>query len=116
MTKPKEKEGVTKYRANRRVSEFQFSLSFYHNSQESQPIPLDLLSLVNFTDPPTQRSTGLLRGFAQKDRNELPSAAGVSPEAVSDSRHVYPFTLTIGWFVHLICRNNAYSSRMKEQT
>ncbi|KAF7357058.1 hypothetical protein MVEN_01042600 [Mycena venus] len=45
MTKPKEKDGVTKYHVVKR------------------PIPLDLLTLVNFTDPAAQRSTGLLRNL-----------------------------------------------------
>jgi hypothetical protein len=55
------------------------------NVDTKQPVPLDLLSLVNFTDPPTQRSTGLLRNFA--------AAPGVSPDSATDSRFVYPLTL-----------------------
>ena len=42
---------------------------------------MDLLSLVNFTDPPTQRNAGLLRPFAG------------APSPDTDSRHVFPLTL-----------------------
>ncbi|KAI0058941.1 Dbl-like domain-containing protein [Artomyces pyxidatus] len=81
MTKPKEKDGVIKYQVNRR------------------PIPLELLTLANFTDPPTQRGTGILRGFGggQRDRHgtdasgPLPPAA--TPETATDSRVVYPCTI-----------------------
>ncbi|KAF8956940.1 CNH domain-containing protein [Flammula alnicola] len=76
MTKPKEKDGVTKYQVNRR------------------PIPLDLLTLVNFTDPPTQRSTGILRNLRGVERHEGGSAnPGLTPESANDSRSVYPLTL-----------------------
>ncbi|KDR80795.1 hypothetical protein GALMADRAFT_60733 [Galerina marginata CBS 339.88] len=76
MTKPKEKDGVTKYHVNRR------------------PIPLDLLTLVNFTDPPTQRSAGILRNLRGGERHDGASAnSGVSPESATDSRSVYPLTL-----------------------
>lgn len=77
MTKPKDKEGVVRYHVNRR------------------PIPLDLLTPVNFTDSPTQRSAGLLRPF-RTDRNVdggSMSGPGASPEASNDSRSVYPLTL-----------------------
>jgi hypothetical protein len=45
---------------------------------------LDLLTLANFTDPPTQRSAGLLRG--------LPKGQ-TSPDSAVDSRSVYPCTI-----------------------
>ncbi|KAG7094177.1 hypothetical protein E1B28_007786 [Marasmius oreades] len=51
MTKCRERDGVTKYYVNRR------------------PIPLDLLTLVNFTDPPTQRGAGLLRNLRGERHN-----------------------------------------------
>jgi len=55
---------------------------------------LDLLTLVNFTDPPTQRSTGLLRNLRGGERHDGASAApGVSPESANDSRSVFPLTL-----------------------
>ncbi|KAI8996474.1 Dbl-like domain-containing protein [Trametes punicea] len=78
MTKPKEKEGVTKYHVFRR------------------PIPLDLLTLVNFTDPPTQRGNSILR-LGRGDRHAgdagTPTGAQQSPESSSDSRLVYPCTI-----------------------
>ncbi|KAF9026277.1 Dbl homology domain-containing protein [Hymenopellis radicata] len=77
LTKPKEKDGVTYYYVNRR------------------PTPLDLLTLVNFSDPPTQRSAGLLRGLRGERHTEGPNGTpGVSsPESSADSRAVYPCTL-----------------------
>ncbi|KAF8638446.1 hypothetical protein AX17_002203 [Amanita inopinata Kibby_2008] len=77
MTKPKERDGVVKYYVNRR------------------PIPLDLLTLVNFNDPPTQRSAGLLRGLRGERHGEVvaPNMPGASPDTVNDSRSVYPLTL-----------------------
>ncbi|KAF8159396.1 CNH domain-containing protein [Crassisporium funariophilum] len=76
MTKPKDKDGVIKYQVNRR------------------PIPLDLLTPVNFTDPPTQRSAGLLRKLGGGTHGEGGNATpGLSPESATDSRSVYPLTL-----------------------
>ncbi|KAF8075167.1 CNH domain-containing protein [Lyophyllum atratum] len=77
MTKLKDKDGVTKYQVNRR------------------PIPLDLLTLVNFTDPPTQRSTGILGGLRGERHADRANSAmpGISPESATDSRSVYPLTL-----------------------
>ena len=80
MTKPREKDGVVKYQVNRR------------------PIPLDLLTLVNFTDPPTQRNAGLLRNLRGGGGGGGGSGGGGGdPEGgqadVSDSRSVYPFTI-----------------------
>lgn len=99
MTKPKEKDGVIKYQVYRRVSrksadcliaEFCF-----------QPIPLDLLTLANFTDPATQRGGGLIpfrgkggaAGHADSP-NQGVTPPGASPEsAVNDGRAVFPCTL-----------------------
>ncbi|KAH8833385.1 CNH domain-containing protein [Flagelloscypha sp. PMI_526] len=89
MTKPKERDGATKYQVNRR------------------PIPLDLLTMISFSDPPTQRSAGLLqnlRGGGGNTHQSSPSGSHIpSPEfsststssnsPSSDSRLVYPFTL-----------------------
>ncbi|KAJ7580194.1 Dbl-like domain-containing protein [Mycena floridula] len=73
MTKPREKDGITKYHVNRR------------------PIPLDLLTLVNFTDPPTQRGAGLLRnlrgGGGTNHTNPDNAADSV------DARAVFPCTI-----------------------
>ncbi|KAJ7132313.1 Dbl-like domain-containing protein [Mycena epipterygia] len=75
MTKPKERDGVTKYHVNRR------------------PIPLDLLTLVNFTDPPTQRGAGLLRNLRGDRHDPNGTVASATPESAGDSRVVYPFTI-----------------------
>lgn len=63
-----------------------------------QPIPLDLLTLVNFTDAPTQRGTGLLRNIRGGERRTdgssvMTPGSTVSPETATDSRSVYPCTL-----------------------
>lgn len=58
----------------------------------SQPIPLDLLTLVNFTDPPTQRGAGLLRNL-RGERHVEGSTNQVTPDSASDSRSVYPCTI-----------------------
>jgi hypothetical protein len=59
-----------------------------------QPIPLDLPTLANFTDPPTQGGIGLLRGFGggKGDAAQV-NTPGVNPEPVTDSRAVYPCTI-----------------------
>lgn len=61
MTKAREKDGITKYFVNRR------------------PIPLDLLTLVNFTDPPTQRGAGLLRNLRGGERHNTGDTNTSSP-------------------------------------
>ncbi|EAU90429.2 signal transducer [Coprinopsis cinerea okayama7 len=68
----KEKDGVVKYIVNRR------------------PIPLDLLTLVNYTDAPTQRGTGLLRNLRNDSGLPIPT---LTPDSASDARAVYPLTL-----------------------
>ncbi|KAI0035294.1 Dbl-like domain-containing protein [Vararia minispora EC-137] len=94
MTKPKDKDkdGVTKYHVTRR------------------PIPLELLTVANFTDGPTQRGAGILRfgnrgggggggggnlsAHPSDGPGTLPLAgATTSPESSSDSRLAYPCTL-----------------------
>ncbi|RXW24819.1 hypothetical protein EST38_g1034 [Candolleomyces aberdarensis] len=67
LTKPREKDDVTKYMVYRR------------------PIPLDLLELKSFTDAPTQRSAGLLRNLNGGAANHRASEI--------DPRGVYPFTI-----------------------
>lgn len=68
---------------------------FLRDLTHRQPIPLDLLTLVNFTDPPTQRGAGILRGLRGGERHtEGPVGSGLqSPESASDSRAVYPCTI-----------------------
>ncbi|KZT25369.1 Dbl-like domain-containing protein [Neolentinus lepideus HHB14362 ss-1] len=76
MTKPKERDSVTKYHVNRR------------------PIPLDLLTLASFTDPPTQRGTGLIgfnRGAKHADQPTPPALN--SADSATDAKLVYPLTI-----------------------
>ncbi|KAH9009063.1 CNH domain-containing protein [Lactarius hengduanensis] len=82
MTRPKEKDGITKYNVNRR------------------PIPLDLLTLSNFIDPPTRRGTGLLRGFARSEwKEKLEEAIGLR-KVVQESIRVFEVeTLSSDTFV-----------------
>ncbi|TFK39736.1 CNH domain-containing protein [Crucibulum laeve] len=83
LTKAKEKDGVIKYHVTRR------------------PIPLDLLSLVNFTDPSVQRGAGMLRNLrtgSERAADTVSIAASsrsapVSSRNAEDSRSVYPFTI-----------------------
>ncbi|KAH9008657.1 hypothetical protein EDB84DRAFT_1595503 [Lactarius hengduanensis] len=77
MTKPKEKDGITKYNVNH------------------WPIPLDLLTLSNFIDPPTRRGTGLLCGFGgnKGGGDTQANTPGITPDTVTDSHVVYPCAL-----------------------
>jgi len=98
MTKPKEKDGVTKYQVYRRVSRAESHVVLQTFSPTVQPIPLDLLTLATFTDPPTQRG-GRLLPFGGKKETEGPNqnvsspGASTSPDVVSDARAVYPCTI-----------------------
>jgi hypothetical protein len=93
LTKPKEKDGITKYHVNRRVC--LIALASALTDPCHKPIPLDLLTLANFTDPPTQRGTGLLRSFGGGNRNDAQAntPGAVSPETANDSRVVHPCTI-----------------------
>ena len=56
------------------------------------------MTLANFTDPATQRGTGILRGFGGGGSKETKADAqantpGVTPETATDSRVVYPCTI-----------------------
>lgn len=71
----------------------------YHVLKVKQPIPLDLLTLTSFSDPPTQRTAGLLRGLrgggggsahAESPYSASPNA---DPGNSADSRAVYPCTI-----------------------
>jgi hypothetical protein len=53
-----------------------------------QPIPLELLSLGNFSDAPRARSGKTLFGSSSKDDTDGPT------ENPSDSRTVWPFTIS----------------------
>jgi hypothetical protein len=95
LTKPKEKDGITKYQVNRRVRSITLLYVSALTDPIYKPIPLDLLTLANFTDPPTQRGTGLLRGFGggNKGDNSQANMPGMSPESATDSRVVHPCTI-----------------------
>ena len=99
MTKPKEKDNITKYQVYRRASHFSFRIES-NSSLLVQPIPLDLLTLATFTDPPTQRGGRLLTfgGGGKKEADGQAQsvnspAAGASPDAVNDGRAVFPCTI-----------------------
>ena len=98
MTKPKEKDGVTKYHVYRRVSiiDLGCSMSVALICPVSQPIPLDLLTLANFTDPATQRGNSMFRlGRSERHAGDAgtPTGAATSPESATDSRLVFPCTI-----------------------
>lgn len=79
LTKPKEREGITKYHVNRR------------------PIPLDLLNLASFNDQAIQRSQSILRlglgGNKHADDRAGPAALGNGVPDNPDSRLVFPCTI-----------------------
>ena len=57
---------------------------------------MDLLTLANFTDPPTQRSTSILRSRlrgGEKHDASTPTGATTSPDTATDSRAVFPCTV-----------------------
>lgn len=63
-----------------------------------QPVPLDLLTLASFSDLPTQRGTGILRGLRGGERGtpgEVPGPmpTAMTPDTPGDSRLVYPCTI-----------------------
>ncbi|CAE6417885.1 unnamed protein product [Rhizoctonia solani] len=70
ITKPRAKDGVTKYYVNRR------------------PIPIDLMSLVGFNDPAQQRPTRL---FSIGTKHDGPSAGPSGSGDPQDSRSIFPF-------------------------
>lgn len=61
-----------------------------------KPIPLDLLTLANFTDPATQRGNSILRlGRSERHAGDAVTPGGMqqSPDSATDSRLVYPCTI-----------------------
>ncbi|KAF8806848.1 Dbl homology domain-containing protein, partial [Phlegmacium glaucopus] len=74
MTKPKEKDDITKYHVYRK------------------PLPLDLLTLVNFTiEPVVQRNNSFLRALRNSERGD--TASIISRSDTSDPRSLYPCNL-----------------------
>jgi hypothetical protein len=70
-----------------------FGLYFDYLIPACQPIPLELLSLASFSDPPQQRGTAFLK--FQRDRSVTASGLnGVNGnDTPADSRSVYPLTI-----------------------
>ncbi|KAJ3755039.1 CNH domain-containing protein [Lentinula raphanica] len=110
MTKAREKDGVTKYFVNRR------------------PIPLDLLTLVNFTDPPTQRGAGLLRNLRGGERHNTTTTMtesdsfeqnsnGLPPLSTSPSSSFPPLstTTTNTSFAPSLTTSNSYTASSSSQ-
>ncbi|KAF8621825.1 hypothetical protein AX15_007493 [Amanita polypyramis BW_CC] len=70
LTKPREKDGVTRYHVIKR------------------PIPLELLALYNFQDPRLIRGTGILRGLRNTGTpTDIQTQDGLDP------RGIYPMTV-----------------------
>lgn len=65
----------------------------HHN----QPIPLDLLSLVNFTDNPVQRSTSFIRSLWNNNSDRSADTASIASSSRThengDTRQVFPCTI-----------------------
>jgi hypothetical protein len=57
------------------------------------PIPLDLLTLGNFTDPPTLYGNGLLRSFGGNKGGDAQENTGLTPNAATDWRVMFPCTI-----------------------
>jgi hypothetical protein len=69
-----------------------------YGSRPLQPIPLDLLTLTSFSDPPTQRAAGILRnlrggGSAHAEVGTPGAGPAPSGESPADARAVYPCTI-----------------------
>ncbi|KAG9014371.1 hypothetical protein FRB94_012777 [Tulasnella sp. JGI-2019a] len=106
MTKPKERDGVTKYYVNKR------------------PIPLELLSLVGFTEVPQQRSAGLFRGLRSTGGRDPGSGGANEPMSQNgvgegDSRTVYPCSIhhagRVGGLYHLFAETLQIRSEWKQK-
>ncbi|KDQ19102.1 hypothetical protein BOTBODRAFT_103593 [Botryobasidium botryosum FD-172 SS1] len=104
LTKEKvTKDGVTKYHVNRR------------------PIPLELLSLLGFTEVAQQRSTGLLRGLRGGERHADagPPMNGQNLEAPGDSRSIFPCSIhhagRVGGIYHLFAESSQQRAEWKQK-
>ncbi|KAG8970658.1 hypothetical protein FRC05_000516 [Tulasnella sp. 425] len=107
MTKTKERDGITKYYANKR------------------PIPLELLSLVGFTEVQQQRSAGIFgRGLkgAKEGKETKDNAGAVDPNGAGgpeDSRTVWPCSIhhagRVGGLYHLFAESAAVRGEWKQK-
>ncbi|TCD64248.1 hypothetical protein EIP91_004317 [Steccherinum ochraceum] len=77
IARPKEKDGETTYLVDKRAS---------------NPLPLDLITPVNFTEPPRQRATNLRNRLRPGERHD-PSTSSPDPEADTRVSLVYPCTV-----------------------
>ena len=65
-------------------------------SQDTQPIPLELLTLADFDGPPIHHNAGLLRSLLNGESNSAAFRSAMflkSTDVDSDSRVVYPCTM-----------------------
>ncbi|KAG9017026.1 hypothetical protein FRB90_002035, partial [Tulasnella sp. 427] len=104
MTKTKERDGITKYYANKR------------------PIPLELLSLVGFTELQQTRSAGIFsRGLKGAKEGKDTNANGADPGAggAEDSRSVWPCSVhhtgRVGGLYHLFAESAAIRAEWKQK-
>ncbi|KAG8961323.1 hypothetical protein FRC03_005538 [Tulasnella sp. 419] len=104
MTKPKEKDGITKYHVNRR------------------PIPLELLSLVGFTELSQQRSNGFFPGRLGKDKDkdkDTGAHGGAGGDGAGDSRTVWPCSIhhtgRVGGLYQLFAESAAVRAEWKQK-
>ncbi|KAG9050431.1 hypothetical protein FS837_005504 [Tulasnella sp. UAMH 9824] len=105
MTKTKERDGITKYYANKR------------------PIPLELLSLVGFTELQQQRSAGIfgrgLKGTKEGKEVKDPAAADPNGAGAEDSRTVWPCSIhhagRVGGLYHLFADSAAVRGEWKQK-
>ena len=111
MAKAKEKDGITRYHVNRRVR--MMDLASFINQLTlllEQPIPLELLTLVSFSEPPQQRSSSLLGNFrgGRNTQHTDGTPNGEKTEQV-DSRLLYPCSIhhsgRVGGHYHLFAES-----------
>jgi hypothetical protein len=92
MTEQKEQHGVTRYNVICRVRVLSGPAPLMVLTLCAQPIPLDLLTLINFTEPPTQREAGLFRGLWAACMTLL-GAGDSGRDSAPHARSAYPFML-----------------------
>ncbi|KAF8329377.1 Dbl-like domain-containing protein [Cantharellus anzutake] len=105
MTKPKEKDGVTLYYVNRR------------------PIPLELLTVLSFREPPQHRSSSLLgfsRGGGRSGAHVDGGAVGAGDRGdAGDSRMLYPCSIhhagRVGGHYHLFAESAAIRQEWEQK-
>ena len=111
MAKAKEKDGITRYHVNRRVRAMHLTRSMHQLTLlPEQPIPLELLTLVSFSESPQQRSSSLLGNF-RGGRNTQHADGPPNGERAEqvDSRLLYPCSIhhsgRVGGHYHLFAES-----------